>query len=290
MNGAGGSDPGDSPILEPEDGALLGLYYGDDSIADTAAKLGRDVPIHLTYYAWTDDWTEGVTHQDLQAGRIPLVNWELYDGGDLAEIVAGDHDDMLAERAASAAALGEPFFLDLGAEMNGDWSPWSGAENGQSADLYVAMYRHVHDALESAENVVWVWCPNVTDEPRASWNEALDYYPGDDYVDWTCVDGYNWGDTGGGGWQTFQEVFEDVYPKLASKGKPIMIGEMASAESGGDKAEFIDGMLPALRDEFPLIKALVWFDVNKETDWRVSSSPAAEAAFKAFANDAYLNP
>ena len=32
-------------------------------------------------------------------------------------------------------------------------------------------------------------------------------------------------------------------------------------------------MIPTLRDDFPLIKALVWFDINKETDWRISSSP-----------------
>jgi hypothetical protein len=30
----------------------------------------------------------------------------------------------------------------------------------------------------------------------------MDYYPGDTYVDWTGVDGYNWG-KGNGGWQSF---------------------------------------------------------------------------------------
>jgi beta-mannanase len=164
--------------------------------------------------------------------------------------------------------------------------------NGASADKYLAAYRRVHDAFvkEGAANVVWVWCPNVTDEPRASWNQALNYYPGDDYVDWTCVDGYNWGSSNGGNWQSFRDVFKTIYPTLASKGKPIMIGEMASAEVGGDKAAWIAQIVPTLRDDFPLIKALVWFDVNKETDWRISSSPEAEAAFVRMANDAYFNP
>jgi hypothetical protein len=30
--------------------------------------------------------------------------------------------------------------------------------------------------------------------------------------------------------------------------------------------------------------------VNKEADWRISSSPASEAAFIRMANDPYFNP
>lgn len=279
-----------SELLVPAEGVLLGAYYGDESLAETEAKLGRAIPLHLTYYAWTDDWTEGPTADDLSIGRTPFVNWELYYGGDLDEIIAGDFDDMLAERATAAAALEAKVFVDLGAEMNGEWSPWSGAENGMSADKYVAMYRHVHDAMAAAQNIIWVWCPNVTDEPREDWNAALNYYPGDDYVDWTCVDGYNWGDTNGGGWQSFEQVFQDIYPLLAQKNKPIMIGEMASAESGGDKAAWISQIVPTLQQEFPLFRGLIWFDVDKETDWRISSSSESEAAFKAMSLDPYFNP
>jgi hypothetical protein len=65
---------------------------------------------------------------------------------------------------------------------------------------------------------------------------------------------------------------------------------MSSAEAGGDKAKWIDEIIPTLRNSFPLIKGLVWFDVNKEADWRISSSPASEAAFIRMANDPYLNP
>ncbi|HYP90616.1 MAG TPA: glycosyl hydrolase [Polyangiaceae bacterium] len=285
----GSPDAGDPDILVPATGALIGQYYGDASIAATGQKLGRTLPLHLTYYAWSDDWTRDNTAADLKAGRVPFVNWELYEGGDLAQIIAGDFDDMLEERATDAKALGKKLFLDLGAEMNGDWSPWSGAQNGESSAQFIAMFRHVHDKLKSADNIVWVWCPNVTDEPNEDWNQALSYYPGDDYVDWTCVDGYNWGSSGDG-WQSFQTVFKNIYPKLAAKNKPIMIGEMASAEVGGDKAAWIAQIIPTLKTSFPLIKGLVWFDVDKETDWRISSSTASEAAFKKMVNDPYFNP
>ena len=80
-------------------------------------------------------------------------------------------------------------------------------------------------------------------------------------------------------------------PDTAAKKKPILIGEMASAQAGpGDKAKWIDDIIPALRARFPLIEGIIWFDVNKERDWRISSSPASEASFIRMANDPYFNP
>jgi hypothetical protein len=285
-----GSGSGGSPILAPESGALLGIYYGDASIAATASKLGKAVPLHLTYYAWQDDWTSGITAEDLRAGRIPFVNWELY-GAAFDDIIAGKDDAMITQRAVAAGKLAKNLFLDFGAEMNGDWSPWSGAQNGKSSAKYIAAYRHVHDLFvnNGASNVIWAFCPNVTSVPDEAWNEPLDYYPGDSYVDWTCVDGYNWGTSSSGdSWQTFSQVFKDIYSVLATKNKPIIIGEMASTELGGDKAAWIAQIVPTLKSEFPLIKGLLWFDINKETDWRISSSAASEAAFKALANDPWF--
>jgi len=260
---------------------LLGLYYGAGTQADTNALIGRTPQIHLVYYAWADDWTQGAK-KDLQAGQIPLVNWEP-DGIDFHDIVSGSLDATIKARAAGAAALSRKFFLDFAAEMNGD-EAWS----GNDAPLYVAAYKHIHDLFTAAgaTNVVWAWCPNVTDTDNSN-KTTMAYYPGDAYVDWTGVDGYNWG---AGDWQSFQQVFKNIYPLLAEKKKPIIIGEMASSEQGGDKGAWIDGMLPTLEAQYPLFKAVVWFDVDKERDWRINSSPAALTAFSKMAKDPYFNP
>lgn len=282
----GATGAGGSPILEPATGTLLGQYYGAGNIAQNTAKLGRTPPVHLTYYNWTADWTgaNSATQADLAAGRIPLVNWEPHKI-DFNKIVDGSLDATIVARAKGSKALGKKFFLDFAAEMNGD-EAWS----GNNAPLYVAAYRHIHDIFVAAgaTNVVWAWCPNVTDINGGNKN-TMDYYPGDTYVDWTGVDGYNWGTTNGG-WQTFQQVFNDIYPLLAARKKPIMIGEMSSAQAGGDKAKWIDEIIPTLRAHFPLIKCVVWFDINKECDWRISSSPESEAAFIRMAKDLYFNP
>lgn len=278
---AGKSSSSTSDLLVPASGALLGQYYGDGDIAATKVKLGRTLPVHLTYWAWDDDWTSGDTKADIAAGRIPLVNWEPA-GIDFSTIVDGSEDATIKARAAGAKALKVPFFLDFAAEMNGD-EAWS----GNDAKLYVDAYRHIHDLFVAAgaTNVVWAWCPNVVDTDGTN-DATLSYYPGDSYVDWTGVDGYNWGS---GEWQTFREVFKDIYPLLAGKKKPILIGEMASSESGGDKAAWINAIVPSLEHDFPLIKAVVWFDVKKERDWRISSSSATESAFRALAADPFFS-
>lgn len=113
----------------------------------------------------------------------------------------------------------------------------------------------------------------------------------DDYVDWTGVDGYNWGTSAAGfTWQSFNDVFAGIYPQLAAKGKPIIIGEMASDEVGGSKAQWIDDIVPTLKNNYPQIKAFVWFDVDKERHWQTNSSPESLAAYQRMTQDPYLNP
>jgi hypothetical protein len=280
-------DAGSTAILAPAQGALLGEYYGDGTIAATEARIGRRPAIHLTYYGWDEDWTnDSVPPADFAAGRIPLVNWEP-DNIDFNDIVSGSLDSTIKARAAGSKTLGKKFFLDFAAEMNGD-EAWS----GNNATLYVAAYKHIHDLFVAggATNVIWAWCPNVTDTNGGN-SMTMAYYPGDSYVDWTGVDGYNWGtSTSDFVWQSFQNVFKDIYPLLAAKGKPIIIGEMASDEVGGSKAQWITDMIPTLKNDFPLIKAFVWFDVKKERDWEINSSASSLAAYVAIAKDPYLNP
>jgi glycosyl hydrolase family 26 len=273
-------------ILVPAQGALLGHFYGAGSIASTDARIGRKPAVHLTYYDWRDNWTSAqVTRSDLADGRIPLVNWEPNDI-DFDDIISGKLDATIRARADGAKALGQKFFLDFAAEMN-EGEGWGDHDPAK----YIAAYRHIHDVFvaRGATNVVWAWCPNVTDSEGGP--ATMSYYPGDTYVDWTGVDGYNWGTSDPDfDWQSFAEVFRAIYPKLAAKGKPIIIGEMASDEVGGSKAKWIDDIVPTLKSKFPLIKAFVWFDIAKERQWRINSSSSALAAYARMAKDPYLNP
>ncbi|MTD54050.1 glycoside hydrolase family 26 protein [Amycolatopsis pithecellobii] len=273
-------------ILLPAHGALLGHYYGAGTVEETDARDGRKPAIHLTYHGWSDDWAaDPVTLADFADGRTPLINWEPFDVS-FDDIINGKLDQTIEARAEGAKALGQKFFLDFAAEMN-EAEGWG----GHVPDKYVAAYRHIHDIFvaRGATNVVWTWCPNNTDSPDAP--PAMAYYPGDEYVDWTGIDGYNWGTSDEDfEWQSFREVFAGIYAKLAVVGKPVIIGEMASDEVGGDKAQWIDDVVPTLKSDFPLIKAVVWFDVDKERHWQINSSAASLTAYARMAKDPYFNP
>ncbi len=59
-----------------------------------------------------------------------------------------------------------------------------------------------------------------------------------------------------------------------------MIAEIASAEQGGNKAEWIREGFAALPERFPLIEIVCWFNEQRDVaDWRVESSPQSLSAF-----------
>jgi beta-mannanase len=134
--------------------------------------------------------------------------------------------------------------------------------------------------------VTWVWCPNVDYADAVHPLRSL--YPGDAYVDWTCLDGYNWGTNPShvGGWHSFDETFRATYKLVTQQiapTKPLMIGETASSEYGGAKAAWItDALTQQMPRHYPRVRALVWFNKNADgMDWIIESSPAAQAAFAA---------
>ena len=175
--------------------------------------------------------------------------------------------------------------------MNGQWFPW-GEEAADRPDLFVKSWQRFHSIAEEAgaTNITWVWCPNVLFEGSTS---LASLYPGDAYVDWTCMDGYNrgtkLGEGSGDSWKSFSSLFKTTYSELLkmAPSKPIMIAETASTESGGSKASWIeDAFGTQLPSKFPSIKAVAWFNWNIEDeklkviwDWQIESSSAAENAF-----------
>ncbi|MGC4064161.1 MAG: glycosyl hydrolase [Polyangiaceae bacterium] len=241
--------------------------------------------VHLGYYDWSLDYTS-FARADITAGRIPYVTVEPFNTS-LDSIASGSEDTLIRSRATAVKSLGGKLLLRFAHEMNGNWYPWDGYHNGANSaapQKYVAAYRHLHDVFASAgvTNVLWVFCPNVDSVPNESWNQWSNYYPGDSYVDWMCFDGYNWGT------DTFASMTSRIYPGLAAKGKPIMLGETSTKDV--EKSNWISAILPAMKSQFPLLKALVWFDVNKENDWRFDSTSNSLSAFVTMAKNPYLNP
>jgi beta-mannanase len=272
--------------------------------------------ISAQYLGWSDTFADGFASSNARLGRISFITWEYnarpgeeYENRTLDAITDGKYDDYLINWAKRIAAFGKPVFLRWGHEMNGNWYLWGGPNNGagrldgygdpgkpDGPERFVDAYRYIHDLFTAngADNVLWVWCPNAPfptmDGSYGSngWNKAENYYPGDDYVDWMCFDGYNWGTSAFGQqfnsqWASFDEIFKISYQRLQaiSKHKPIIIGEFSSTEDGGDKAAWVADAFKRLEQDYTQIKAIIWFHIAKETDWRIDSSPASLEAFRA---------
>jgi beta-mannanase len=238
-------------------------------------------------------------------GAIPMISWPPMNMGgpagqsdfQLADIINGAYDGYIRQWATDAKAWGSPFFLRVAHEMNGYWFPWSEIANGNSRGQFVQAWRHIHDVFTSvgARNVTWVWCPNIV-FAGSSWPSLASLYPGDAYVDWTCTDGYNWGPDypTNGGWMNFKDLFGYTYDELAkvAPNKPMMIGECASTETGGSKAEWImDALGTQLPKTFPRIRAVLWYNwVMDSVDWRVESSQYSVNGFKSAIGSSYYVP
>jgi len=285
------------PAVRSGDGIALGAFIPDfpataGAIDGYAGLVGASPAIVMWYEDWAHHGFDPALMQAVAArGAMPLVTWDPWDwSGDpinqpaysLSTIAAGSHDDYVRQWAQGAAAWGRPLYLRFAPEMNGVWAPWEAWVNGNTPGDYVAAWRHVVTVVrqQGATNVRWVWCPNVIASDALTF---APFYPGDAYVDWVGLDGYNGGTALlWGGWLSVSQIFGLSYGVLtALTSKPVMIGETASAEAGGDKAAWItQGLLTDLPAQFPTVRALVWFDAVKETDWRINSSPAALAAFR----------
>ena len=62
-------------------------------------------------------------------------------------------------------------------------------------------------------------------------------------------------------------------------GLPIDLSEVASTDAGGNEAAWISNMFTYLA-RHPEVKSLVWFNLDKQTNWPIQSSPAAERALR----------
>lgn len=254
-----------------------GVWSGMQPVLQLEAALGRRLDIVHWFMSWDNDWDARLIQPLSDSGRLPMLSWQPF-GVDVADIAAGRHDTYLNSWAAGAAAYGHVVYIRPFPEMNGNWTSW----NGQPEQL-VAAWRHIVDVFDAhgADNVRWVWSPNVLDEPRTADNRMELYYPGEQYVDVLALDGYNWGSTRSYiGWQSFSEMLDQAYGRITALGsQPLWMAETASAEAGGDKSAWIADMF-ADSHLYPQLDAIVWFDENKETDWRIASSPAALASFQ----------
>jgi hypothetical protein len=277
----------------------IGAYIPDadrqpELVDRFAEQVGRS-PVILSFYRnWGPRLLDSRQLEVASShGAVPMLTWEPWgqdeEGVSLGSIANGLEDGYLNEAAREAAAWGNPIFLRFAHEMNGNWYPWGWERDGNSPELFVAAWRHVVEVFRTAgaSNVRWTWCPYVSN--MRLWQFRA-FYPGDAWVDWACMDGFNWGSYRT--WQSFDQVFGDTYRTLTRlTSRPIVIGETGVNDAGGNKPRWITRSLRRSLPRYSHIRALVWYNAaDRRADFRVDSSTGALSAVRlSFGEKAYAS-
>jgi hypothetical protein len=307
---SGGAAPSASPSappvpFPPAGKVFLGVQtnlgpYDFAAVDAFAGATGHHPSVLQFSQGWAEDqFDAGRLTSIADRGMLPIVSWEPWDykvraSGDqtayrLSEIIGGRYDDYIRSWADGIAALPFPVAIRFAHEMNGFWYPWCEQSNGNHPGDYVKAWRHVHDIFTKAgaKNVTWLWSPNVTYNGAAPLKRL---YPGDSYVDWIGLSGY-YGTANRTSYISFNQIFAATLKELKTfTRKPIVISETAATDAAGQRVRWITQMFSQLPQHADII-GLVWFESDKEIDWRIAGSPTAAAAFgKGAANARYDTP
>ena len=180
----------------------------------------------------------------------------------LKDIARGVYDAYFQEFAETVRDFKDPVFISINHEMNGTWYPYSQefSGSGVTSSDFIASWRRVVDVFRKvgANNVAWVWSPNVPDVGAVP---ASKYYPGDEYTDWIGISFYS---------GNAADALDSIYKMYASK-KPFFVTEWATSQEQsryyanypGD-AKWVAQFFNSLNTKYPRVKAISWFQYDKE--------------------------
>ncbi len=157
-------------------------------------------------------------------------------------------------------------------EMNGSWTRY-----GCDPANFITAYRRIVDIIRGRgideTQVRFAFAPNGWTTPGCG--SIGSYYPGNAYVDVIGISAYRWSD-GADVYSVMGGVVDQI--SASFPGKPIIIAQTAAWPSGS-KDQWIREMM-AWAASHPAVVAVVYFNLNKETDWRVWINPTVNAGWK----------
>lgn len=261
--------------------------YAGDSIADKEEfeeKIGAKPDYISTFLLWGEgnyfpiELASNVKNND----QTLVIYWESRDAKtrnlndkkySYDAIIDGEWDDYIRSIGQTIKESGAQVILIPFIEMNGNWYPWSITKNNNNPEKHKLAYQKIHTLIGGIPNIKFAWVVNNGGAPDVPENEVEGLYPGSEYIDYVGVDGFNFGTP----WQNFDEVFTDSLIELKKFNKPIVIFSMASSD-GEKKAEWIENFGVQLL-KYPEVKGFIWFNQDKERDWRIWSDSASLDAF-----------
>ena len=236
---------------------LLGVKYGDNGASMTDLKnlekwQGKKNATVLMFTkmcnstSYMDSFFKYQLPPIWNNHNVPIISWEAYLCGTTpgtieGQVANGTYDSYIKAWATRLKTwLKGPdgvygtsddrrVYIRMPHEMNGNWYPWSPTSSGEAPWQYVNMFRRVHNIFESlglsSSHVQFMWIPNANGKYTAE-----SFYPGDGYVDWVGLDGYNFGTLLASGWMTPAKRMDDMVSRVKKlTSKPMALVETASS-------------------------------------------------------------
>ncbi|MFB4313067.1 glycoside hydrolase family 26 protein [Actinomadura sp. 21ATH] len=277
----------ESPSESPPAAASPSGRPAPEPVRGFEQDLGRRLDIVHSYRGWKSTFPSRDDSALLAAGdRYLLLTWA---GADTKEIVSGKHDAVIRERARAVRATGKPIFLRWSRDMDAPGA----RDRVHGGKEFVAAWKHIRAIFkaERVDNVAWVWCPTATGFGSRN---GPSYYPGDDQVDWICVDaqpgaGYDYRD--------LSEVLKVFMDWAGERPKPIMVAEFGVPKAYGTRrAEWLRKAAETLQN--PQVKAVVYFNSDEQAQesrddrrkYAVTGDQKAVSALRELATTPYFNP
>ncbi len=287
-----------SAIEIPAAGRVAGGIYSTEwsistDLDELASATGKRATFGGTFHNVTENdhltgsWsnTREILDEVWKGNATPFANVVIDVSAD--QIARGSFDAKIAVWATHVKQ-----YLDLGGgrsviiaplqEMNHNGTPW-GCDPGN----YKIAYRKFVDEFRSMgmdETMVrWAFAPNNWTSPGCG--SIADYYPGDAYVDVIGISAYNWGTCVGSRWESPAQIYGPALNEVrttVNASKPYVIAQTAAPRSstcGGDQHQWVDNAFTYLSGD-PNVVGLIWFNFDKETDWRIWTKPAVSTAWR----------
>ena len=230
-----------SPFVPPSGKTLLLVGQDRDTIARYVSKIGN-VPGGTMLYTSIQK-AEGLD-EPADCGSGPMdgnalltsypnsvIQIGLYMVDALSDTIAGKYEDHLKTLAQWIKKADRPVYLRIGYEFDNP-------SNHYDPQQYKQAFRYVVDFLrrEGVSNAAYVW--HSEDSPHP-W---MDWYPGDDYVDWFGKTIFRTGDV---------PVAERFLKLAREHGKPFMICESSPWDmyTIRGKIDFLDHVFQFIRDQ-----------------------------------------
>lgn len=237
-----------------------------ENVNSIEEKIGYDFKFLIRYQSFNTELPSEEINEAAKLGKIIELSPQTMNTNqgeiDIYEILDGKYDEYLNKYAQDIKNLDTPILFRINNEMNGDWCGYCAFHYAKDAELYKETWKYIYDIFEKngVDNVLWVWNPNHKSFPNFNYNNALVYYPGDEYVDIVGLTAYNTGNYyPGEQWSTFDELYKEYYEEYSRIfEKPLMITEFGASIFGGDKIKWTQEMFNSLKN-YPRIKVAIWW-------------------------------